>query len=172
MTGVSQIGQANIAQMLQRMRGQQGGGQGPQGASFQPPQEMQQQFQSAAKELGIDSSKFAKLDGQIRDTVQQTVKDNQGASSEDLQKIVGEKVDGVLKDNGVDPAEFKKNMEKMQSSMEAKFGGKIPGGQGFSGFGGSAKLGGQDANSIQELLKNLGVDSSQLPAGSLFDQAA
>lgn len=193
MSTVSSLGQSDLAQILQRSQGRTGRAQG--GRPPEPPAEVRQQleaqfqskFQSAAKELGIDTTQFAKVGGQIKDAVQSAVQNNQGASPEDLQKTISSTIDSVLEENGIDAKEFKAQFEKIAD----KAGLPKPG-QGFPG-GGSLKFpgnvsvsGNYSANSadqqqrlVQQLLGSLSQNDSQVSGffsnaepGSFLDAAA
>lgn len=187
MSSVSNVGQADISQLLQKLQSGSKSGKANGGFSTQqPPAEVRQQFeakfQSAAKELGIDGSKFAEVGGKIRDTVQSTVENNQGLSQEELQGKIDESVNSVLKDNGIDPEEFKSQLKQIGEKAgfpdpsKGGFGG-AGGVGGFKGFGGASNASGTysqkgvDSNTqlLQQLISSLGGDDSG--ASSFFGNA-
>lgn len=172
MSSVSSVGQTDISQLLQSLQaGQRSGKSGGAFAAQQPPAQVQQQFQakfqSAAKELGIDTSKFADIQGKIRDSVQSTLDNNQGLSGDQLQSKIEDGVNGVLKDNGIDPDQFKSQLKQIGD----KLGLPNPGQGGFPGFGASGGFGsssgvysanGNDTKSqlLQQLISSLGGSDS------------
>ncbi len=125
----------------------------PRGRPPEPTAEMKAQFESkfesAAKELGVDASAFKEL----RSKIEEAVKNARGSASEgtDVKSAIDDAVDAVLEENGVDPAEFKSQMEAVFEKM-----GMPKPGQG--GFGPQAQ---GDAG---------GSFMSRLPVGSFVDE--
>lgn len=121
MSSVSSVGQSNVAQMLQQLRSVQSSQARSTGQRPQPTAEMRQQFEarlkSMADDLGIDSSTFAKIGGEIKDTVSSAIQSNQGLSRDDMKAKLDAAINDVLTKNGVDPAEFKAKFAELQKSM-------------------------------------------------------
>lgn len=170
MSSISSSSQSSISQFLQGAgRGGAGrtGQRPPQGG---PPAEIRQkieaQFKSAAGELGISGEQFEQIGSQIREAVAGVAENASGQSPEDLKAAVDEKVAGVLKDNGVDPAAFKEKFEQVAQKLGLpKPGQGGPGGPtgpfGGGGFGAQASGSSYGANGkasqdqIQQLLASL-----------------
>jgi hypothetical protein len=191
MSSITASSPSSISQFLQGA-GRSRGGQRPQGG---PPAEIRQQieaqFKSAASELGISGEQFEKIGSQIREAVQGAAQNASGQSPEDLKASVDEKINGVLKDNGVDPKAFKEKFEQVADKLGLpKPGQGGPGGLsspfGGGGLGGAQAYGANgkaNADLIQTLLSSLtsgkGNDSSGLASafsgkgsGSFVDLAA
>lgn len=121
MSSVSSVGQSNVAQMLQQLRSMKSSQARSTGGRPEPTAEMRQQFEarlkSMADDLGIDSSTFAKIGGQIKDAVSSTIQSNQGLSLDDMKAKLDSAINDVLTKNGVDPAEFKAKFAELQKSM-------------------------------------------------------
>lgn len=166
MSSVSSVSRPDIAQLL---RGA-GGASGGRSLNFQPPKDIQQQFQSkfdsAAKELGIDSSQFASVGGKI----QEALSNVDLSSSSDPQATIEQTVNDTLKANGIDPDKFKADFEKVLDKVglpkpgEGGFPGGPGGPGGFGGPGGPGGPGGiggasyaqsSQQDSIQKLLESL-----------------
>ncbi len=184
-SSVSSVGRTDLSEILQRIKSGGGGRGGAPGQVGEPPAEVRAQFESAfksaAEELGIDTSSFAKVGGQIKDAVSSVIQENQGASPEDLQKAIGGRVDGVLKDNGIDPAEFKKQFEQIGDKLglpRPGEGGFPPGGFSAGGAQGSGySAANSDQQLLQQLLQSLQSDDTDIsnffsnaPAGTFVDQ--
>jgi hypothetical protein len=144
----------------------------------QPSAEMRQKFEakfeSAAKDAGFDVGQLKDLRSQIETAVKDA---SANSTSGDIKGDIESAINGVLEDNGIDPAEFK---EKMGGVFE-KMGMPKPGSAGFGGGGGYSAGGlsvnGNQSELLSKLLSLLGGDSSgsifgNLPAGSLVDAAA
>jgi len=111
-------------------------------------------FGTAAQEAGLDPEMFKELRSQIDEAVK-SARDN-ASEGTDVKSSIEEAVNNVLKDNGIDPSEFK---SKMNSIFE-KMGMPKPGQGGF-------QLGGQqpEQSSNFDLMNGL-------PIGTFFDAAA
>jgi hypothetical protein len=146
------------------------------GSMPQPSAEMRQKFEakfeSAAKGAGFDVNQLKDLRSQIESAVQEAASGVTG----DPRSAVESAINGVLEDNGIDPAEFK---DKMGAVFE-KMGMPTPGSAGFGGGGYSAQgasINGNQNELLSKLIASLSGDSSgglfaNLPAGSLVDAAA
>ena len=108
MSAIDTVGSASQLQLLQGM--QRRGGPGGQDFSAH----MKSDFEAAAKAAGVDSSKVPDLLSQIQDAIKSATT---GADGTDPRAAVRTAVDGVLKQNGVDPAKF-------QSALKAQHTGK------------------------------------------------
>lgn len=194
MSSVSSVSRPDIAQLLRGSGGPSGG----RSVGFQPPKEIQQQFQSkfdtAAKELGIDSSQFASVGGKI----QEALSNVDLSSSSDPQATIEQTVNDTLKANGIDPDKFKADFEKVLDKVglpkpgEGGFPGGPGGPGGFGGPGGPGGIGGasyaqsSQQDSIQKLLESLSSSDddksstssklasflAQAGAGTFLDTAA
>lgn len=184
---VSSVGSGtDLSQLLQTLKQQgssrSGGFRGFQGGQApEPPAEFKAQFESKAKAAGVDVEKLGSLKDQIQSAVTSAL-DSSGGTS-DPRDTIQSAINGVLKENGIDPDELKSKLEKAGlTPPQGGFpGGGIPGG-GFGGARGAgnfgnagfsvASLGGtysasgissSSNSSILELLKNLptgfGVDA-------------
>ena len=110
MSAIGSISGSAQAQQLQDLRRQadQGGGGIPDEA-----------FSQAAQAAGLDPSKVDDVKSQIQAAVQQAI---QGSSGGDRRAAVENAVDGVLKDNGVDPTAFKKQLQAAGRKHRAHHG--------------------------------------------------
>ena len=153
MSSTSQIGSAQMSgSMALKSHG------APRGRPPEPTPEMRAQFESkfesAAQELGIDTDAFKDLREKIDEAVN-NVRMN-GATQGNTKSAIDDAVNGVLKENGIDPAEFKSQM----ASIFEKMGMPKPGQGGFGADGSST----QGSSSLSLL--------SNLPTGSFVDATA
>lgn len=169
---------SSIAQLgsLSGLSGMSGMGPPAGMKGMQPSAEMRQRFEakfkSAAEDAGIDISKFSDLKSQIETRVGDALKNADGST--DLQSAIDQAVNGVLEDNGIDPEQFKSQMEQVFRSM----GAPAPSGGGYDRSGGLASSTTNSKNDLlSKLLSQLGGDSAggffgSQPSGSLVDAAA
>ncbi len=157
--GISSGSSGLSAQFLQRIRERAGG------SSSAAQQDPLRQF---AADNGITGEKFDKLRSDIDSAVESTLNGTGGAGAS--REAIKSAVQGVLKDNGLDPAEFEEQLKKL--GPPAGFGGPGgpggPGGQrgpgGAGGLGGSAGI---DKETLDQLLKL--IDSGEEDPNKLFD---
>ena len=107
MSSVSGFGSVTSSQLLQRLRDGQTG----------QADRMNQAFNTALQAMGVDSSKAASIIKQIQPAVEGAAKSS--ASASDPRAAMQQAVDGVLTKNGIDPQQFK---TQLQSAMK-KLGG-------------------------------------------------
>lgn len=137
---------------LQQMSGM------PRGRPPEPTAEMkakfEAKFETAAQEAGLDPEIFKDLRAQIDEAVK-SAREN-ASEGTDVKSVIDEAVNGVLKENGIDPAEFKSQM----NAIFEKMGMPKPGQGGF-------QLGGQqpEQDSNFDLMNGL-------PVGTFVDAAA
>lgn len=136
--------------------------------------QFQANFQSAAQALGIDPSKFKDIQNQIRSAVSDA-KSSSGASLTKSQ--IDQVVNNVLTKNGVDPAQFKSQMQALHQKMGGhrhhhKVGTDTNSTNGSSPSNGSTTI--SDLGSAVDASSTSGIDSlvNTLPAGSLVDANA
>lgn len=181
MSSVSSAGQADIAQLLQQVRSSQVGQTRTRATRPEPTPEMKQKFeaklQSMADELGIDSSTFAKIGGEIKDAIATTRQDNKGLSHDEMKAKLDSAINDVLTKNGVDPAEFKAKFAELRKSMGGPQGAALhndhdqdDGNAQAAGAVGQAPV----ASNAQtpDPTDMIARFFSHMPAGSFVDQAA
>jgi hypothetical protein len=124
---------------FERMASLGGAGQGMPTGSMPPfdPEQMQAKFKAAAAAQGVDTSALAGLEDTIRSKVQETMQN--GGSFDDVRSAI----DGVLKENGIDPQRLQEQMQAAQQDLGNPGGGRDAG-MGFGGSLGSASLLGVD----------------------------
>lgn len=188
MSSISNVSGFNISQLGRSF------GTGKAGRPPEPPKELREQLESkisaAGKELGIDTSKFAEIGGKIQDALGKV--DLSG--SDDPQAAIESTINSTLKDNGIDPEQFKADFEKVADKAGLPKPGQFPGGgfggpQGAGGFGGGGfNVQSSQQKQLSELLQSLtkgDADSdessstarlasffSSAPAGSFLDAVA
>lgn len=157
-----------------------------QGRDSGPPPEVREQFEasfaSAAKEVGVDASQFAKVGGQIQDALSKL----DLSSSDDPQAAVEQVVNQTLQSNNIDPDQFKADFEKVLNQLGGPDGSSGPA-RGFAPPRASGTGQGQNSQDLlNTLLKSLDQDSddtgnsstriaeflASAKAGSFFDQQA
>jgi hypothetical protein len=99
-------------------------------------------FAAAAEAVGVDQSKVGDLQKQIDKAVADA---KQNGSGGDSRQAVGQAVDSVLKDNGIDPAKFHDAMKAQFQKMRAQ-GGVSGAEQGRGGAQGPDSDGDNDAS--------------------------
>lgn len=169
-----------MMQMMQRGVGSAGGGMP------QPTAEMRAQMQAKMSAAGIDIQKLDGLKAQVGNAAKTALEESDGLSDDEKKANVQAAVDGVLKDNGIDPEQLKNQFKSMASS--ASFSGGFSGGMlgGMSGGGAGSSKASSENDLINSLLQQLqnedgttkadaDVDFNsffkQLPAGFLIDFA-
>ncbi len=189
MSSVSSLASGSQSQAIDqiRQRLKASGGRPP-----EPPAELKAQFESAAQQAGIDTEKLSGLSDQIGEAISGALEGFDGTG--DPREAVETAVNGVLKDNGIDPEKLKEQLKSVGEKLGygqggsggpggfAGFGG--PGGPGgFPGFGGPPGAGGgfgggvsaasNRNQSVQTLLdafgKKNGSGSSEEDSGSVLD---
>ena len=137
---MSQISGVSATSPYDRLPQLSGAGRTPREGGGPPPispEKMAEKVKAAAAEQGVDVDKLDDLQETIQKTVHETLQN--GGSFDDVKSAI----DGVLKDNGIDP-------EKLQEQLGAAGGGfgKPPGdappGFDFGGSLGSSSLLGVD----------------------------
>jgi hypothetical protein len=156
MTQVSGVGAASPYDRLPQISGagrppREGGGRPPIN-----PEEMAAKWKAAAAEQGVDTDKLDDLQETIQKTLHETLQN--GGSFDDVKSAI----DGVLKDNGIDP-------QKLQEQLGAAGGGfgKPTGGGGNAGFDFGGSLGSSSLLGV-DLMKLLDGETKGL---SLDQQA-
>jgi hypothetical protein len=174
-----------IEQIRQRLKAS--GGRTP-----EPPAEFKAEFESAAQQAGIDTEKLSGLSDKIGEAISGALDGLNGNS--DPREAIESAVNGVLKDNGIDPEKLKEQLKSVGEKLGYGQGGPPgfggfggpggPGGAGgFPGFGGLQGPGGgfgggmsamsNQNQSVQTLLSSLGKkkdgDSSSGDSNSLLD---
>lgn len=99
MSSVSSITNSSPLTYLQQLQQRQAQGEGAQ----------DQAVTSALQALGIDSSKASTIEGQIQQAVKNVPSESGNPS--DRRTAVQQAIDGVLKNNGIDPAQFKSQLQ-------------------------------------------------------------
>jgi len=88
----------------------------PWGVQAKPKQEQKQQdLDAALKEVGVDPSKVPDIRSQIDAAVQAALKSSSGTPGQDRQAVAAA-VDGVLKQNGIDPMKFRTEMKSLEKN--------------------------------------------------------
>lgn len=106
MSAISSSAGSSQLLYLQQLQKAQGGTQEP--PDFQA--EFKSRVEDAAKAVGVDPAKIPDLVKQIQDAVEQAR--SSVGSSGDPRSAIRDAVDGVLKQNGIDPAKFRSALEK------------------------------------------------------------
>lgn len=175
-------GNSEMYRIMQMMR--QPGAQG--GGMPQPTAEMKAQMQQKMSSAGIDVQKLDGLKEQIGDAAKTALKDSEGLSDDDKKAKVQAAVDGVLKDNGIDPEQLKASFESLATSAGQPFGGAVGGSPLLGGGGGAGSKASTNNDLVNSLLQQLQNDDGtekkgtsldfsslykRLPPGSLIDFA-
>jgi len=140
-------------QMLQELARKQAEGMGNAGS---PPEEsrraeLESGFEDALVAAGLDSSKLEEVKSAIQSAVSSALNTSDGTT--DPREVVGQAIDRVLKEYGVDTDKLKEQMTSQRGSMRPP--GSPPGGQGVGGMKGFD-------SKLADALTAAGLDSSKL----------
>jgi hypothetical protein len=114
MSAISSYASATSAQHTQRKH-RHGGPEGAQGKA---------DFAAAAKALGVDETKVDDIQKQVESAI--TSARQGGANKTESRQAVQAAIEGVLKDNGIDPAKFKEQIDKQRAARGEQVGGARP----------------------------------------------
>ena len=175
MSSIASVGsQSSLYQLLQSSR--QGNAAPPGTSGFpEPPAQLKAQLQQKAQAAGIDLQKLDSLKPQIQEAAAGALESTQGASQQEQFAAVQDAVGTVLKDNGIDPEQLKKQFESLAAGgPPGAFGGGS-----FSVRGYQSSSESSSADLIAKLLEQLQstdsakgtADTSSLDLASLFKNA-
>jgi hypothetical protein len=138
MSAISSVGSSQGSLYLQQLQNQRAqndhdaddGGSSPVGAvqgqggnAKTGLARFQARFEAAAKSIGVDPAKLPDIEKQIQAAVEKAQQSASGTSgSSDPRSAIRDAVNGVLKSNGIDPAQLDAAV-KAQGAQEAKAGG-------------------------------------------------
>ncbi len=111
MSSISALGAVDPSQFLRSVGGNSAGctdcrSVGPPSEEVQ--EQLQTAFQAAADSLGIDTTSFAAIGGQIQEAVQAAIQSSDGT---DPRGAVEQAINAVLQDNGIDPQHFRDDLD-------------------------------------------------------------
>ena len=103
MSAISSIGGTSPLTYLQQLqqRGQDNDHDG----------DKDQAFTNALSALGVDPSKASTIQSQIQQAIKDASSNSTSDSPTDRRTAVQQAIDGVLKNNGIDPAQFKSQLQ-------------------------------------------------------------
>jgi hypothetical protein len=114
MSIMSGIGSVTSSPYLQRLRDGQTG----------RADRMDQASNMALQAMGVDSTKAASITKQIQSAVQDATKNSNGSS--DKRAAIQQAVDGVLNQNGIDPEQYKTQVQAAMKKLGGNKQGRPP----------------------------------------------